>query len=1054
MFSEGEILFKNMERLYENIYNLCMAFQTASTTNIEDIYVDLKNADGSISRVKVNSFQKILNELNRIDNNFTSITNDSGLSYILNADGSISMQEKVSFFNAEYIDKFNLDPDNLVIDRTSIVDDLITPTVKLPIELNDTLFQNSEIFCRMFDVSFGWEDIPDDCSILNMEYLYGIGKINYKEVNRTLSLQKQQVQYFGKFNTESVIVKEQFIEVILNNILYTGLNIVGNNIELKIGDTLVSKSGTAKYLIIDVNRFENKLQLRRISGIESLQVGIDTLYFNELLPLDGNKIVNVPIGPSKKYIVFLSTENFKNISYPSVGIKIDTSTYKIVYNNNTFTLDEFFGQYVTNFAEYLQALLYENSIPITLGIIPNKPNIIAANFKVIQINKHLNDSKTADELSSLQKQKQKIQNDIEYNQSLIRTLQEDIESQKYNSQIEKEYQIQKLTTLRNQVNIFQQNLLTITRDIDNNAIQNNLKNAKPKYRVIGFWDVQPPIYSAQTREQHIIKYDVQYRYLSKNSDTVSNTSYQMIDDNGKKISVSFSAWNNLETVALSKVKKINGEYSWEENPLDSSDLIKINQCCISINENESIELRVRAISEAGYPISPLKSPWSETLRVDFPVDLRDNNLSSIISQNNIDLNLAEFNNILDNYGLLKHISGTLQENEKLFLHNAKDITSGQFTAEQKNIPLDIFLNTLISEINVLKKTDVFTNVNISIVDFSENEYQVINNSSLNIFGGNYADNFNILDTLKWGTIIRLKGYIKIRNNNGLPIELRTLVPGVVFDQTTAADYYNVPVVTENQIVQNSKQIIYFRNKDLSGQASDMFLLVKPKLPDVKTYPLSSDIIPGLLDIDKNVAYLDTDGHVKICKLKPKYTPDFNAFTVENPVYDYDNMDLMISEFNRITTYTTNLKADLFQNEATQSDIYWGFNNNDMYAIGRATCGAYFYPIIANPSNIQVIGNTTTATLIIPKESEILLPIVYEYRMIDRLGNINGEIDFDTNSILEYKKKMGIDILINNEMFKFDITVNTRLKSKVITFDQVAIQSIKNNFNNEPKEILY
>jgi hypothetical protein len=249
-------------------------------------------------------------------------------------------------------------------------------------------------------------------------------------------------------------------------------------------------------------------------------------------------------------------------------------------------------------------------------------------------------------------------------------------------------------------------------------------------------------------------------------------------------------------------------------------------------------------------------------------------------------------------------------------------------------------------------------------------------------------------------------------------------------------------------------VVYFRNKDLTGQSSEIFQLVKPALPDVKTYPVSSDIDVTALTSEKNIVYKSDINDVEVCKLKTTYNTDFVGFTTEHPLYDSIDKTLMLPEFDRITTYTDNLKALQYQTEALPDSKYIGFTDTDFFALGQTTCGAYLYPVIANTSKFQVVGNTTTATLIIPANSELLIPFIYEYRMVDRLGNINGQLDTDPNTILEYNKKLGIDILVNNEIFRFDIMVNSRLKSKVVTFDQMTVQSISNKFKNEQKENLY
>jgi len=1052
MQSSTEVLFGKMEILFENIYNLLNGFQQATSANSSsNIFVPIKNQDGTVKQIQINSFQQLQQELSRIDANFKSLTNADNLSYTLESDGSISQQTKTSFINAEYLENFIIG-DTCVTDMISHVDDLIFPNVKIPITIDSKL--KSDIYCKIFEISEGWESIGINPTILDIEYLNQLGIISYKEVNRSLKLEKNQIKYFGKFTIEHIInISANIYSILLNDIKYTGINTIGNSIDLKINDILVSKSGSSKYIITQIDKVLKSVTLTRISGSELLTTGIDNLYFNETIVESAN-IVGIPVKPAQNIIVFLSTENIKNISFPSIGIKINTTDYKIIYDNKTYTLDEFFSTYVTNFSEYLLALMNETSIPVNLGIIPNKPILNTINFKVIQINKHLNDTKALSDISVLNQSKQVILNDISFKQTQINKYQTEIDSQIYSSVVEKNYKISEISTLKQSINTLKTNLLNITQDIDSTAIKDGLKNIVPKYKIIGFWDIQNPIYSPLTQPQNIIKYEVNYRYLSSNIDTIENTSYNMITNEGKSVSVVFSSWNDLQTQVLDKIIDINNKLIWDIKPTDSVDIININQLAITINENESVEIKIRAISEAGYPISPIKSEWSEIIRINFPIELKNSNISATINQNNIDLNKAEFDNILQSYGLLTHISGTITEAEKTYLHSAKDIASGQYTPEQKNISMDIVISNIFKQINDLKNNEI-SNVTIKLVDFNSESFNVTNNSTMELFAGNYTDTINILDNNTWGSIIRKKGYIKITNDNLVPIEIKSLIPGQQnFSSETAPLYYNVPIKnpnsTEYSLNQEIKQILYFRNIDVTNQISDIFKLIKEKGIDSKTYPNDTDKIENVVDSLKNIVYFNQNSVVNICGLVENYSNDFVAFTKEHPLYDSNDTSKIIAEFERLKNYTDIIKAQQYQ--TANSEIV-GFDDNDFYAIGKNTCGAFLYPIINKMSTIQVVGDSTSSVLIIPKESEILIPFVYEYRMIDRLGVINGVKLFDTTTILEYSKKIGIDLLINNQAFKFDINVTSKLKSKIKTVDSLNITSITNNFTGESQSLL-
>jgi hypothetical protein len=1050
MKTSAEELMRRMELLYENVYNLLSGFQQASKSIGSDISVTIKKDDGSEEIVSINSFQKLQQELTRIDNNYRSLISSDNLSYTVNADGSISQQTKTSFLNAEYLENFDFDGTKCVVDKQSIVNDLVYPTVKIPITIDSKLL--SDIRCKIFEINEGWDNIPDNPTLIDIDYLHNNGIIGYKEVERTLTLEKQQVQYFGKFTVESSIEKSSNqYDIVLGDIQYTSLYTLGNSIDLRVNDILVSKTGSSKYIITYIDKFLKKVSLTRIAGIEPVFVSVDSLVFNETILSDEN-IVGIPVKPNQKLLVFLSTENLKNISFPSKGIKLDTSDYKVIYQNRTYTLDEFFSTFVTNFSEYLMSFINETTIPINLGIRPSKPQLDRVNFKIVQINKHLTDAKSVTEIADLNKRKQSIQNEIDFKQTQINQLQNEVDTLKFKSTEEKNFKIEKIIATRQQMNILKSNLLGVTRDIDSNAIKNGLKTTKPKYKTIGFWSIQEPIYSPLTKPQHIIKYDVQYRYLSKNIDTVENTAYTMVS-NGKEISVAFSPWNDLATKTLNKVENIDGKMEWETSIMDSVEDININQLAITISENESIEIRVRAVSEAGYPISPLKSEWSEIIRLDFPIELKQKDISSAITQNNTDLNKAEFESILSNLGLLNHVAGTIKEAEKTFHHHAKDIASGQYSEEQKNIPLDVLISNLVKEINQLKSSDITNNLTVQLVDFNNESFVVRNNTTMELFAGNYSDSINLLDSTKWGSIIRKKGYIKVRNNNNIPIEIKTLVPGTTLTAANGVNYYNVPIKAEDRLIQDPKQIIYFRNVDLTGQNEDIFKLVKNKLTDTSTVPRLSDIDSSVPDADKNVVYLENE-LIKLCKLNPNYNTDFIAVTTEHPLFELTNLNKIKPEFERLKLYTNNIKADQYQSEVNDTDVMGlGFYDNDFYAIGKNSCGSFLYPVIANRASIQVIGNTAVSTLIIPKESEILIPFIYEFRMIDRFGNINGELDFDPNNNLIYTKKIGIDMFLNNELFKFDINVISKLRSKVNITDSLNLKSITGiHTDSEPSNL--
>lgn len=1059
----AEKLFDNIEFLYENIYNLLIGFQQANN-GTNDIEVEIKKKTDQLGvytteRIRIKSFESLFNELNRLQLNFNSLTNEDNISYLLNSDGSLSQITKTSFINAEYLNNFTdlLGQQQCIIDDNSFIKNLLFPSVKIPVELSNQL--NSNIYCKIYEIKEGWQEIldtpTDELTTLKIKYLVDNGLIQTEEYSLNLEPELQRVKYFGNF---SIIAVNSFdgisYNLTLNDVKYEGVNTYGVIIDLKVGDLLISEDGTAKFQITDINVLTKNVTVRQIAGPDkTLQVGVNQLYFNEVLPIERKK-VSIPVRPQNKFVAFLSTKNHKNISYPSRGIKFDTSQYKVTYNNRTYTIDEFFNEKVTNFSSYFESLIKEQNIPYSLGLKPRQVKLDKRNFNVVQINKHITNEKTKQVLETLNIEKQKIKNKLEFTEQSINQLQNEVDTLKFKSQEEKNYRLEKIQTLRNEKNVLEQNLLTVTRNLDNNAIETGVKNIKPKYRVLGAWEHQNPLFSTQTRPQHIIKYDVQYRYLSKNVDIVENQTMKLITESGKEISFSYSPWINYESKSLNRIKDEYGNLKWETLNYSDTDEININQVSISINENESVEIRVRAVSEVGYPVSQITSDWSEILRIDFPQDIVENSITSVVERNNTDLSTAEFNAILKASGVLRHISQEIQEAEKLYFHKSEDIASGFFTAEQKNISLFEYLKSIQKDIDYLKNIDSNSNLTVEIVDFNREKILVKSGSTIQLFAGNYADTVNLIKEEQFGTIIKKQFMIRLRNSNNQPIEIKSLIPGVTMNVTTAPKYYNVGIRHNEGLLQKAGQIIYFRNLDVTNQPEEQFKLVK------SGFSLSNTVIPDNMinnsvpEDQKNVIYYKNNDIYK-CKLVDSYNSEnFVAYiSKNNPQYDPNNLTPIINSFKRLQKHSNYKKSPIFQQSYNSNDDVLGYDDIDFYAIGGNSCGAYLYPIIPNLTNISVTGNSTISTLVLQKDTEILIPVVFEYRMMDRLGNVDGIRGRNIIDDLEYKKKIGVDILINNQIFQFDVEVSAKLNPAVKPIEKLNVNSVTAQYVRENEQNL-
>lgn len=267
-------------------------------------------------------------------------------------------------------------------------------------------------------------------------------------------------------------------------------------------------------------------------------------------------------------------------------------------------------------------------------------------------------------------------------------------------------------------------------------------------------------------------------------------------------------------------------------------------------------------------------------------------------------------------------------------------------------------------------------------------------------------------------------------------------------------YYNVPVKRQDALIQTSKQILYFRNIDITLQSDEIFKLVVPK-----EAPTTNTVDPLYIDdnaiiTDRNIIHYDGT-NVRQVKLLPNSGTDFLAYTKEHPNFNADEPNNFLPALQLAgKTFTPNTKRVQVSEETTTSSIDGlGFLDNDLYAVGENSVGAFLYPIIANQNAVSVIGDSSVAVLVVTPNTEISIPFVFEYRMTDRLGKVNGINGTTITDEIRYTKKMGIDMLLNNQRFSFDIECFANLKSKVASLENLNISSVVGEFRNEEPETL-
>lgn len=188
------------------------------------------------------------------------------------------------------------------------------------------------------------------------------------------------------------------------------------------------------------------------------------------------------------------------------------------------------------------------------------------------------------------------------------------------------------------------------------------------------------------------------------STQVSTTSEQV---SNQTVTAQFSNWNSY----LSDVRKRywdekSGVWYWKIEDVQDADTPNINQLDIPIQPNESVEIRILAISEVGWPDSTLESDWSNILTVNFPDDINDviNENQFILQEASQDQTLVQMDSTLNTKGVYRHIDDQFYINNILYKHSDKNIGTSFKNEANNTLNLFEYLTSLTDRIKKLEET--------------------------------------------------------------------------------------------------------------------------------------------------------------------------------------------------------------------------------------------------------------------------------------------------------------------------------------------------------------
>lgn len=614
------------------------------------------------------------------------------------------------------------------------------------------------------------------------------------------------------------VVQETRRNYKLNSVQYTDTSTgVTNGRTLNVGDFLLTVDGT-KYQISSINIQETSVQLKRTSGYQTVTIGVDTL---SLLSTQFNpRYVDVNVGYDERQGVFFKKidDNYNIVASTwSPGIIFYSNQLRINTTSGVQTLEQYYLTSVADLGQQLLGMAKEKKIAAISGLVPDAPTIVPTNFKVVQINTQLTQGTDVQTLNDKVALKSTLQSEIAQLDTAINTSRAQINNVSSTSILpQATVSIVNVSSLSNTLTSSTQNtqalqanlnsltqqrvqkqqlLASVVSDISTISSSTPQLIADPKYRVRGFWALPTPKINPTTGPQAVIQFIIEYKYLSDSGVAPAVQQINFLDNNGQQKTGAFSNWNRVITDIRSKVYDPNtGTYIWTPEITDDADANNINQLDIPITKGEQVEIRIKSVSEAGWPDNPITSDWSESVTVSFPPDASTQNAAASLSSNLRDEAVLTIQQDLSAKGIDALLSRQFSNGSKTYFLDAPTIASGFYDAS--GTPVDLFqkLTELQDQLNSLKAT-VEKSVGIlevQIVDQAGNTQIISGGQTIKLNAGYYNQIFANPTTSDAGKIAAKIYQIKLINTAAGLLELASSLPGGLDTLAGTSTTYTLP----------------------------------------------------------------------------------------------------------------------------------------------------------------------------------------------------------------------------------------------------------------------
>lgn len=1114
-------------RIQKNSIEIVAKLSQITNSSSEAVTIELENQDGSKQKYDVPGIGYIKNEISRIDKNFSSLVGQDGEDVTVRMpDGSFKKIIQSSLFKEPKQVGTILVPSRFNRKNNWFFEEFLNPLLYVSFDITDYVDYDTQqvsykriiLNCDTEEKRQFFENSIKGKNDINYDTLFKdlfSRKITYFVDEDIANLPVSVARYSGSFDVisykdeevvtnkpDGTVFQTKVRKYRLNTLNYTdNLQNFKNTVTLKVGDKLEVGSSTI-YEVKEVDTETNSIVVKKTSGVESILIGANSLK----IAVDpfSLKEAQINIGFDERQVIFVKaidrTTNLTTRNY-SPGVGFYSNELTIDLPTGLVTLENFYKQEVMDFGTAILSLVKEGSVPSVYGEIPDAPRLDASNFQVTLLNSQKFDTETVTDLKDKISQKTTVASEIVQLDVAIEKKKQELNTSKFNSDTERRAVQNQLEDLINQKTSKSNLYASIIKDLSTTAKNLPPELSSPKYRVRGFFPIPPAKPSEKTLDQSVIAFKISYRYLRKDGTAPGTLQSDFVDNSGETVRGYFSNWEEIETKIREKVFDEDlGIYVWKDEDVQDADAVNINQIDLPISNGEQIEIRVKSISEAGWPMNPMVSDWSSSIVIPFPESLSNDeevlaSLSSVLSEET----RVNFNEDLAARGLDLHLSTSFVQKDKYVAHTAEVISSGFFTPEGASIDLFQKLKEMDNRISELKAIieKAKGKLQVFIVDPNGEKFLIANNSTIDLFAGYYFDKVNALPAANQkGAIINSVFKLVLENTAVSTLQLASNFPGGLDvglpDSSTSTDldytrrkYDLTPISLSSLLASNTSndksfhiapfqssqqlsQYIYMRNTDI-GLVEELYSsLTGPNGPIQNNTIYPSNVGASSPFVwNGNYSGITPDGggnlsnfcvHVLHPDINDGSTPsllDLNqpsGASITSPaVYpkivhsSYFNLD---ASDNLGKIQTKYIPTDLTGAPEESYPIKLGFYENDRYLIGEKTCGSYLFlsPFSYADLLVEGVDYRSVREIEFGEENSIIIPIVFQYRMTDFFGTgslgtgrIGGQAGLNN---LTYVKKIGIDINVKDEtLFSFDVQVTAKYKAD--SPSQTSISPAKN-----------